>query len=166
MICVKRTGSGFRGLQDYLFAGTTGHVLDPRRVASVHLHNLEGVAPETAYQWMATTAAQNPRVKKPVLHLSIFPPKEPALSASQLRGVADRLLRDEDLGLYPYESMVVVHHDIPNQPHIHIMLNRVHPETFKAWKRDWDYDLVNRSLDEIARDLGLPQVPRSYNDIR
>ncbi len=165
MISVKGTGSGFRGLQDYLFAGKTGHVLDPERVASVHLHNLDGVAPQTAYMWMASTAAQNPRVEKPVLHLSISPPEGHPLSVRQLREVADRLLRDEALGLHEYESMVVVHHDTPGRPHVHIMLNRVHPETFKAWKREFDYNLVNRSLDEIARDLGLPQVPRVYNDV-
>ncbi len=73
-----------------------------------------------------------------------------------MAGVADQTL--SDLGLSEHQSVIVCHNDTEH-PHLHVMVNRVHPETGKAWPK-WRYKTrLERSLKTQERELGLQEVP-------
>src|SRR5260370_41711913 len=69
--------------------------------------------------------------------------------------VADRLLGT--LGLQEHQVVVVAHADRPH-PHVHLLVNRGHPETGKAWSRWLDYAAIQRVLREEEEALGLWRV--------
>ena len=64
MIGVVRSGKGFGGLARYLATGARGD--QHARAAWTEAYNLMETDPERAARLMQATAAQNPRVTKPV----------------------------------------------------------------------------------------------------
>ena len=93
---------------------------------------------------------------KPVQHFSISLRPGEHLSREQWETVVDTTLRD--LGLQGHQALIVAHRDKAHE-HIHIMVNRVHPETHLAWDRWQDRPRLMASLrpQEIA--LGLQPTP-------
>lgn len=147
-------GRGFAGLARYLETGRTGN--DPDRVDWIEARNLPTTDPETASLLMRATAARSDRTEKPVYHIALsFDPKDAVDRATMVR-VVDRLL--SDLGLQQHQVLIVAHGDT-NHPHLHLMINRVHPETFRAWDPKHDFARVERSLREQERQLALRAVP-------
>ncbi|MCP3963614.1 MAG: relaxase/mobilization nuclease domain-containing protein [bacterium] len=152
MIGKVTRGRGFKGLLTYLLQGQDGQQQD--RVAWVATRNLV-VDPEFAPSVMHSTAAENPRVEKPVYHLSISLDPQERLEPEVLRGVAERTLRD--LGLEHHQAVLVAHEDTEHQ-HVHVMVNRVDPTSRKAWRAGHDYARIEKSLRLQERELGLRQV--------
>ena len=147
-------GRGFGGLARYLELGRNGN--DPDRVDWIEARNLPTNDPQTASLLMRATAAQSDRVQKPVYHIALsFDPDDAVDRATMLR-VADRLLRD--LGLQEHQALIVAHGDT-RHAHLHIMVNRVHPQTYRAWDPKHDFAQIERSLREQERDLALRAVP-------
>lgn len=138
------------GLQDYLLGPTSNRAL------WTSVRNLPTDDPQLAARIMTATAAQNVRVQKPVYHLSLALEPGEELSRQQWEQVADRVLRD--LGLDEHQVLIVAHDDTEH-PHVHLMINRVHPQHLKAWHNGHDYYRVEKSLRHIERDMGLRQVP-------
>ncbi|MCP3963601.1 MAG: relaxase/mobilization nuclease domain-containing protein [bacterium] len=101
---------------------------------------------------MHSTAAENPRVEKPVYHLSISLDPQERLEPEVLRGVAERTLRD--LGLEHHQAVLLAHEDTEHQ-HVHVMVNRVNPATRKAWRAGHDYARIEWSLRQQERELTL-----------
>lgn len=154
MIAVSSSGTGFRALAAYLVHGRTG--LEEGRIGWASARNLPTTDPELAATLMRATAAQNVRVEKPVYHLALaFDPGDPVDRATMER-VADRVL--ERLGLDGHQALVVAHRD-REHPHLHILVNRVHPETGKVWDRWQDMPAIQEVLRAEERALGLRAVP-------
>src|SRR5207237_4625275 len=61
------------------------------------------------------------------------------------------------LGLAEHQALMVAHQDRAH-PHVHVMVNRVHPETGVAWERWQDRPRIERTLRELERELGLREV--------
>jgi hypothetical protein len=154
MIGDAGTGSGFGGLQAYLLHGHRGEAVD--RVGWVSSRNLAHDDPEYAAVQMRATAEQNHRVEQPVYHLSLNAAPGEHLSREQWEQVADRVLKD--LGLEDHQALIVAHTDRPHE-HVHVMVNRVSPETLKTWSNSHDYARIERSLRHIERERGLREVP-------
>lgn len=147
-------GRGFAGLARYLELGRNGN--DPGRVEWIEARNLPTNDPQTASLLMRATAAQSDRIQKPVYHIALsFDPDDAVDRATMLR-VADRLLRD--LGLQEHQALIVAHGDT-RHAHLHIMVNRVHPQTYRAWDPRHDFAQIERSLREQERELSLRAVP-------
>lgn len=153
MIAVSTHGRQFGGLVQYLLHGRSGEEHD--RVAWVTAFNLPIDDPTLAAPAMQATAAQNYRVDQPVYHLVLsFDPGDQPTEAT-MREVASRLLRD--LQLAEYQTLIVAHRDRWHS-HMHLVINRVHPETGRAWNRWQDYAVIQRSLREQERALNLREV--------
>lgn len=152
MIGKARTGRSFEGLQNYLLCGSkeTEH-----RVAWVNTRNLPE-DPELAAGVMEATALESRRVQKPVYHLSLSVPPDERLSERELREIAETVLRD--LGLEKHQALLVAHDDKDHQ-HVHVMVNRIHPETARAWKPSHDYARIESSLRKQELERGFRQVP-------
>ena len=167
MIGSTSSGASFGALGSYLEGGK-GDVPAEDRVAWVEgqgvVREVDGsVSVDRAARVMEATADLNPRCQEPCYHVSLsfdrrdLPggPGDPA-SREVMLGVARDTLRD--LGLSEHQAVVVAHGD-RRHPHVHLMVNRVHPETGRAWDRWQDRVKLERSLRVQERARGLREVP-------
>ncbi len=153
MIATTSSGRRFGVLARYLMNGRDG--TDTDRVAWTVGRNLGTDDPELAAALMQATANGNARVEVPVYHLTVsFDPADP-VSPERMQQVADRVLAE--LGLSDHQTLMVAHGDRAH-PHVHCMVNRVHPETERAWERWQDRPQIERTLRELERELGLREV--------
>jgi hypothetical protein len=157
MIGMSSSSRSFEALGTYLVAGRSGTERD--RVAWSASRNLPTDDPQLAAKIMRATAAQNARVDKPVYHLALsFDPNDRVDRATMER-VADRVLAA--LQLQDHQVVIVAHKD-REHAHVHLLVNRVHPETGKVWSRWQDQRIVQQVLREEERALGLRQVPGRF----
>lgn len=154
MIAKVFRGSGFAGLQGYLLRGTNGR--DADRVLWTATRNLASDDPERAAPVMRATAEQSARVEKPVWHLTLAAEPGAQLDREGWERVADRVLKD--LGLDEHQVLIVAHGDTKH-PHIHLLVNRVHPESCRAWSTSHDYRRLEKALRNIEREFHLREVP-------
>jgi hypothetical protein len=159
MIAVSSKSRSFESLGRYLVNAKDGDEQD--RVAWSASRNLPTDDPELAAKIMRATAAQNVRVEQPVYHLTIsFDPGD-AVDRAAMERIADRVI--DTLGLQEHQVLIVAHAD-RDHPHMHLLINRVHPETGKVWSQWQDYGAIQRVLREEERALGLRQVPGRLGD--
>lgn len=140
-------------------------VADPgQRVRWVQTRNTLaeiGTAPDAGWEAieveMTDTARCNNRVRQPAYHLVLgFAPSDAADDELQTR-VADEVLRG--MGLDGHQAVIVSHGD-SRTPHVHIVVNRVHPTTHRAWNRYRDRYRLRETLMAIEREQGLHKTPR------
>jgi len=155
MIGDSNTGKGFLGLQRYLLEGPRERP-DRDRVPWTATRNLASSDPHLAAVQMRAVAAQAPRVEVPVYHLSLSAAPGETLSRSQWESIADRLL--SHLGLDGHQVLMVAHDDTSHQ-HIHLMVNRVHPERLRAWRGSFSKVRIQEFLRRLEREMGLREVP-------
>lgn len=153
MIGAVRYGSGFGGLVRYLTGDDRG---EDDRAAWIGFRNLVTDDPELVALEMRATAEQNRRVEKPVYHLSLSAAPGERFDREQWEQIAGRVLKE--LGLEEHQALLVAHDD-KNHQHIHLVVNRVHAETLRAWDPFRDYPKIEKALREIERDFGLREVP-------
>lgn len=84
---------------------------------------------------MRATAAQSARTEKPVYHIALSFSPENAVDRATMVQAADGLMND--LGLREPRALIIAHGD-SRHPHVHLMINRVHPEAFRPWLV-WDW---------------------------
>jgi len=161
MIGECHSGAGFGGLTRYLLHGKKDNP-NPERVLWTSTRELALEDPQQAAILMRMTAAQG-RTQEPVEHISISIPPHEHLSREQWEQVADNTLRD--LGLDGHQVLIVAHRDTAHD-HIHLVVNRVHPETYRAWNRWQDQTRLMASLRVQERDLGLQPTPYVPNPDR
>ena len=159
MIAHAVTGSGFKGVVSYL---ETGKNKDAHgRVAWSQVRNLACEELKLAASVMRHTANQSVRCKKPVYHMAISWPDGDNIDDSTMQQVAQSTL--EDIGLSDHQALIVAHNDT-NHKHIHMVVNRVHPETGKAWATSHDRKRIMASLRVQEKELGLQYVPNRLTD--
>ncbi len=154
MIAKVIRGRGFGGLARYLVAGRTGE--EAGRIAWVEARNLPSAHPRDAALFMRATAAEAHQVQRPVYHLSLAWDPSDHVNRAQMVAVADRVLRK--LGLDEHQALLVAHRDTEH-PHLHLMVNRVHPETRRAWAGRHDYRALEEILRPLEREFGFREVP-------
>ncbi|WP_423926881.1 relaxase/mobilization nuclease domain-containing protein [Candidatus Palauibacter sp.] len=114
------------------------------RVGWTDTRNLATIRPERAARLMAATAKAAPDLKrlagaarggrklaKPVLHYSLSWARDETPDRREMSRAVDGSL--EALGLEGREALIVAHDDT-RHPHVHVIANRVDPETGKAAK--------------------------------
>ena len=153
----KRTdgGSSFGTLGRYLTSTVdqdTGEVLERGDV--MLSDNL--ISAQTASAEMRAVADENARCKDPVLHvvLSWKEGEQPSREQWQeaVRHTMDSLRDRDGRSMADHQFMAVAHDDTENF-HVHIMANRVHPETYKANSPEW----LHKSLDKACREIEAAQ---------
>ncbi|HEX6749064.1 MAG TPA: relaxase/mobilization nuclease domain-containing protein [Longimicrobium sp.] len=151
---VNKLGTSFKGLASYLETGKDR--AHPERVDWIETRNLPTERPDVAARLMAATARESVQTQKPVFHLSIsFDPGD-EVDRAAMRRVADEVLRD--LGLADRQALIVAHRDTAH-PHVHLAVNRVHPETGRAWADSFSKKRVEASLRRLEVEMGLRVVP-------
>ena len=152
MIGMARSGSNFAGLGKYLGEREA-------RVEWTSSRNIMTEDPRMAAIIMQATAEQNRLVGKPVYHVSISWAPEDRPSRAQMEMVADRVL--ERLGVQQHETVMVAHND-RRYAHLHLMVNRVHPDTGIVWSTWQDHPPLHQELHALEREMGFRITPTSY----
>ena len=141
-------GSDFHGLAKYLLGNRS-------RVAFAWTRNLPHLDAESIARKMSATAARSRRCRKPVYHLIVSwdPADEP--SQDQIFRAAE--LHLTRLGLEDHQALIVAHND---RDHVHVMVNRVHPQTGRAWGGSLDFRRIERTNRDLEARWGLrPPAP-------
>ena len=84
---------------------------------------------ETAAKEMRQVATMNPRVGDPILHFQLSWRNGEKPTETQWQTAAQTAIKT--LGFEQHQFMIVAHDDTAHF-HVHVMLNRVHPETYQA----------------------------------
>lgn len=149
-------GCSFKGAAAYYLHDKAGDTRE--RVEWTQTLNVLTQDPDKAWKVMAYTALEADRLKeasgqkrtgrkltKPVFSYSLSWHPEQQPDRPQMLRAAQQSLKA--LGLTEHQALIVAHRDEP-QPHIHILVNRVHPLTGLAG------DLKNskRTLSDFARE--------------
>ena len=153
-------GKGFRGVVTYLLQGARQEK-DPHRVTFTVFRNLAFEKNELVARQMRLVASQSKRVKNPVYHFVIAWRPEEAPSNEVMIQVADRTCRE--LGLTEHQAYYVGHDDTDHR-HLHIVVNRVHPVSFRAWSPHNDFARIEVSLDRQSEELGYERVPGRHSN--
>jgi hypothetical protein len=154
MIAVASSGRRFGPLVSYLERGEKGDPAD--RVYWSTTRHLVVDDPRTAARVMQATAEANPKIEHPVYHVAVSFHPEDTVTREMAERVADRLLGE--LGLQEHQALIIAHADRPHA-HVHLVVNRIHPETGLAWDRWQDRVTTQRVLREEERALGLRETP-------
>lgn len=157
---VPRAGKGFKGLVKYLMLGGRNEP-QPDRVSWTAVRNLVADDPELVSRLMGATAALSRRCRSPVYHYVISWHANERPTDEIMRKVADTTCAD--LGLDEHQLLYIAHSDTDHR-HVHIVANRVHPETHKAWNRREDWVRIEKSLRRQSEDMGMDHVPGRHND--
>jgi hypothetical protein len=124
----RKSGSSFKRLLNYLtkeLDPETGKTL--LRGDVVMSHNLVGI--DTAAAEMKGVESLNPRCNDAVFHYELaWPPGE---RPSRAEWVDSALYTLNQLGFKEHQYVLVAHDD-KKHFHIHAMVNKVHPETYRA----------------------------------
>ena len=150
----KPTGD-FLALARYLVEGKE-RPTSPARVAWVMARNMPTEDPEVAAKMMAATAEHSRRCRHACYHLMIawHPDENPSPEVMQDIAVATLALA----GLAEHQVLVMGHGDKPHR-HLHMMVNRVHPETGKAWSTRHDYQRFDAIMRQLSEAHGFSFVP-------
>lgn len=105
---------------------------------------------QTAWREMKAVADMNGRVKDPVYHFTVSWPASENPTDEQVFAAGRAGM--EALGMSEHQYLSAVHRDTDNV-HGHFMVNRIHPETYKAVYPDRDY----YKLDKVMREVELAQ---------
>ena len=105
---------------------------------------------ETAAKEMWAVAAENARVKDPVEHYILSWQEGEQPSKEQWQEAVTHTL--DALGWKEHQWLAVSHEDTGNF-HVHVMANKVHPETFRSHTPDW----MHKTLDKCCREIEAKQ---------
>ena len=140
------------------------------RVAWTDTRNLPTIRAERAARLMAATAKAAPDLKrlaggarggrkltKPVLHYSLSWARDETPDRQEMSQAVDGSL--EALGLEGHEALIVAHDDT-RHPHVHVVANRVDPETGKAAKLGNSKLRLSRWAEGYEREQGRIRCER------
>ncbi|HET6414976.1 MAG TPA: relaxase/mobilization nuclease domain-containing protein, partial [Polyangiales bacterium] len=144
---------GFRKLARYI----QGRGAKPR-TTWFYSANLPGVGGrddlELACALVDAVQSQNTRAgSKRTYHLVIsLHPDDRRLERGELQRVVDRLV--DTLGFSEHQHVAVRHNDTDHE-HIHVAINKIHPETFRIHSPAWDHQKLFTGARALERELGL-----------
>ena len=159
---VAGKGRSFKGAGLYYLHDKKARTSE--RVAFTETHNLPTDNPERAMRFMAHTAQRQAELKLAagipatgrkltqsvyVYSLAWHPEEQPD-RGEMLAAAQDTL---KVLGLEEHEAVLVAHNDEPH-PHIHVIVNRVHPRTGKAAGLSCDHLTLSRWAEDYERRQG------------
>lgn len=149
-IPMKKTRlSSFSGLVQYL----CNQQNKQERVGKIRLSNCNSPDPIWAVQEVLATQAKNQRATgDKTYHLLIsFAPGE-NLSAQVLQKIEDTVA--SSIGFKEHQRISVVHHDTDNL-HIHVAINKIHPQTFNMIEPFRAYKTFAEVASKLEIELGL-----------
>lgn len=111
------------------------------RIEWAHVENMARVKDErAAIGLMVATAQQNTRCEKPVYAFSLaWHPEQKPERGEMIEAAREAL---KVLGMQDHQAVFVAHNDTAHR-HVHVIVNRVHPETLKAANNYRDHEKLS-----------------------
>jgi len=152
---LEKPTNDFFALSRYLVHGDI-RPTPAERVAWVLAQNLPTDDPKLAAKIMTATAGLSKRCQHACLHTIIawHPDERPSPEAMQEIALQTLALA----GLAEHQALVMGHGDKGHR-HLHMMINRVHPETGRAWSDSHSHRRFDRIMCELADAHGFWPVP-------
>lgn len=107
---------------------------------------------ETAFAEMTAVASQNVRTKNPVYHFLISWPSEEDPDNDVIFDCAK--YAQHSIGMSGHQFVYAIHRDTDNV-HVHVAVNRVHPETYKTVFPKKDYFVLHKAMRELELKYGF-----------
>lgn len=147
---VAKTGTSFHGA--WLYYAHDKNAMTADRVAWSHLENLQGCdVPRAGISRMIDTAELNTHCTKPVYAFSLSYPHQD--QPEKGKAIEDARAALKVLGMEDNQAVFFAHKDTEHF-HVHIIANRIHPETLIAKNNFRDFkDLSDWAL-QYERDHG------------
>ena len=173
VVKMSAPGRSFGGVADYCLhdprmPGEAHHPESAERVEWTETRNLATSEGERAGRIMAATAEASPELKrlagvaatgrkleKPVCHYSLSRAKDEKPHRQEMRWAAQESLKA--LGMERHQALVVSHRD--GQPHVHVIANRVDPESGKAAGLNRSKLKLSKWAEEYERVQGKIRCP-------
>ena len=177
---ISAPGRSFGGVADYCLHDRwvvgQGHPESAERVEWTETRNLATEQGERAARIMAATAEASPELKrlagaaatgrkleKPVCHYSLNWAKEEKPDRQEMLRAAEGSLKA--LGMERHQALIVSHRD--GQPHVHVIANRVDPESGKAAGLNRSKLRLSKWAERYEREQGKIRCPaRERNNKR
>ena len=105
---------------------------------------------------LAGVSAAGRKLEKPVLHYTLSWGKDERPDRAEMNRAAEETLKA--LGLERHQALIVAHRD-KDHPHLHMIANRVNPETGKAAKLGNDRLKLSRWAERWERERGQVKCP-------
>ncbi len=156
------SNKGFRQLARYI----RGRANKPR-ATWFHAANLPGVIGtdhlELACRLVDAVQAQNTRAgTHRAYHLVIsLHPDDRRLERKGLQQVVERLV--DTLGFSEHQY-IAVRHDDTDHEHIHVAINKIHPETFRIHSPAWDHQKLFTGARALEMEFGLTPLRSRTRD--
>jgi hypothetical protein len=156
------SNQGFRQLARYI----RGRNAQPR-ATWFHAANLPGVSGkddlELACLLVEAVQAQNTRAgRKRTYHLVVsLHPEDRRLERKELEQVVKSLV--DTLGFSQHQYIAVRHNDTEHE-HIHVAINKIHPETFRIHSPAWDHQKLFTGARALEMELGLTPLRSRARD--
>ena len=140
-----------------LWTRTAEYVVDLKgggeKVLWSRISNCEAELPVLAIAEIEATQAQNTRSKADkTYHLVISFPEEETPTREQLEDIEDILC--QTLGFEEHQRISAVHQDTENM-HLHVAINKVHPQTLKVLEPYRDYYIRDKTCRMLEQKHGL-----------
>ena len=181
VVKMSSPGRSFGGVADYCLhdprlPGEAHHPESAERVEWTETRNLATSEGERAARIMAATAEASPELKrlaggvatgrkleKPVCHYSLSWAKDEKPDRQEMRRAAQASLKA--LGMERHQALIVSHRD--GQPHVHVIANRVDPESGKAAGLSRSKLRLSKWAERYEREQGKIRCPaRERNNKR
>jgi len=156
------SNKGFRHLAHYIQGRGA-----KSRATWFHAANLPGVSGrgdlKLACALVEAVQAQNTRAgSKRTYHLVVsLHPDDRRLERGELQQVVDKLV--DTLGFSEHQYVAVRHSDTEHE-HIHVAINKIHPETFRIHSPAWDHQKLFTVARALERELGLTPLRSRTRD--
>ena len=171
-VCDRRRDgkSSFRTLKEYLidrlradeFGAGDQEITNPDGTVFAHMttgvtleHN--GFDLETLVQEFESVAAMKPKVEDPIYHLVISWAEDDDPTDEQMFSCARAAM--ERLGFNGHQYLSAIHRDTDN-PHVHVAINRIHPDTYKVVNPYNDYYRLGQLMSELEDRHGWTPAPQ------
>ena len=158
----SRSNNGFRQLARYI----QGRSTKPRATWFLAA-NLPGVTRpedlELACRLVEAANAQNTRAGSDrTYHMVIsLHPEDRSLDGNELRRVVENLV--ETLGFSGHQYIAARHNDKDHE-HVHVAINKIHPETFRIHSPAWDHQKLFTAGRALELELGLSPIQSRVRD--
>ena len=180
VVKMSAPGRSFGGVADYCLHDPRmpgqGQPESAERVEWTETRNLATEHGERAARIMAATAEASPELKrlaggaatgrkleKPVCHYSLNWAKDERPDPQEMLRAAERSLKA--LGMERHQALIVSHRD--GQPHVHVIANRVEPESGKAAGLSRSKLRLSKWAERYEREQGKIRCPaRERNNKR